>query len=76
MKVTRTYLSVTYCETHHKLSYTSRKRARQIARRHSEHKGVYRCKDNEDLWHVGSLPDPVKYGHIPKHEFFAQVANA
>jgi hypothetical protein len=76
MNAGKSYLAVTWCEAHEKLCYTSRKRARQIARRHPEHKSTFRCSVNENLWHIGTLPDPIKYGHIGKAEFFEKVANA
>ena len=74
MTAGRTRRAVAYCDTHQKLSYTNRKRARSIARLHPEHKSVYRCSDNELLWHVGSLPQAVKQGHVSKDEYYSWTA--
>lgn len=68
-----TNLAVAWCETHAKLSYTHRARARAIARRHSEHKSVYRCSANENLWHIGRLPESIRHGHISKDEYFGEA---
>lgn len=66
----KTALAVSWCDTHRKLCYTDRKRARTAARRHPEHKNSYRCTDNLALWHIGTLPDEVKHGHMTKDEYY------
>ena len=75
----KTAHSIARCEVHvgstgkHKLLYTSRRVARQIAKLHGEHKGVYRCSEQPDLWHVGRLPEAVRHGHLTKSEYYGSA---
>ena len=71
----KTASAVAWCPTHGKLSYTDRGRARKVANQHPEHKNVYRCTDNERLWHIGRLPDEVRHGHVTKEEYFGRWAS-
>jgi hypothetical protein len=71
----KTSTAIGYCDVHHKLLYTDRKRARSVARQHPEHKNVYRCNASQDMWHIGGLPDDVKHGHVTKDEFFSRSAS-
>lgn len=63
-------LNIAWCDACEKKSYTSRKAARRIARRHTEHKAVYRCPTNQLLWHVGRLPERVRQGEVTRDEFY------
>lgn len=74
MTVNKTRLAIGWCEEHEKLEYTSRKRARHVARQHHPSKSTYRCDVNPQLWHVGSLPSIVKQGHVDKDEYFGGAA--
>lgn len=65
----KTASAVAWCPVHGKLSYTDRKRARRVANQHPEHKNVYRCNDNDRLWHIGRLPDEIRHGHVTKDEW-------
>jgi hypothetical protein len=58
MTINKTALAVAYCDEHRKLLYLTRKHAKQIARRHPEHKTAYRCSEQPDLWHIGA-PHPL-----------------
>ena len=73
MKSNHSDYSVGFCEHHHKLWYTDRSRARRIANRHPEHKGVFRCEFNETLWHIGRIPEPVRRGVMTKAEFYGRA---
>jgi hypothetical protein len=69
MTVNKTALAVAWCDQHRKLSYRSRKDARKVARRHTDHKIAYRCLPNHpDLWHVGSIHPLVLAGAKTKDE--------
>jgi hypothetical protein len=68
--VNKTATAVAYCKVHHKLLYTDRKRARNIAKQHPQHKNVYRCEEHDGLWHIGALPIEIKHGHISKEDFY------
>jgi len=69
-----TALATAYCYTHKKLSYDSRRIAKQVARNHSDHKSTYRCSDNEALWHVGGLPPAVLHGEKTRDEFYGNAS--
>lgn len=62
--------SIGWCPVHQKRMYTDRKRARRVARQHSDHKNAYPCDANEGMWHIGGLPGPVIRGEMSKDEFF------
>jgi hypothetical protein len=66
----RISLSVGYCHDCEKLWYTDRRRARAVARQHPEHKSVYRCSVNPNLWHVGGLHPRVMEGQFTRTEFY------
>lgn len=66
----KTSTSVGWCPTHGKHWYTDRKRARRVANQHPEHKNVYRCDANPNLWHVGGLPAVIRHGYMTKDEYF------
>lgn len=70
----KTGSAVAYCDVHGKLSYTDRKRAKEVARQHSEHKNAYRCDDNPNHWHIGALPPEVRRGHLTKSEYYGRAA--
>lgn len=72
--VNKTASAIAWCETHGKLLYTDRKRARAVARQHPSHKNVYRCDVSEGLWHIGGLPEEVRHGHVTKDEFFGRAS--
>jgi hypothetical protein len=72
----KTSTAIGYCDVHRKLSYTDRKRARAVARQHTERKNVYRCTANEGMWHIGGLPEEVRHGHISKSEYFSNRRSA
>ena len=71
----KTASAVAWCYTHNKLLYTDRKRARNVARQHPQHKNVYRCDANTELWHIGGLPDDVKHGHVTKDDYYGRRAS-
>lgn len=51
-----------YCNSCGKIIYLERKAARHIARQHHPRKSVYRCPFNDMFWHVGGLPNVVRWG--------------
>lgn len=63
--------AIAWCDACEKKSYTSRKAARRIARRHTEHKTVYRCPINQMLWHVGRLAEAIRQGQVSREEFYS-----
>ena len=68
MAINKTALAVAYCDLHRKLLYLNRKQARQIARRHPDHKTAYRCSERPDLWHIGTPHPLVIAGKMTKDE--------
>ena len=64
--------AVSWCATHQKLLYTDRRRARRVARQHTEHKQAYRCDVNEGMWHIGGLPEVVRRGYTTKDKYFGR----
>jgi hypothetical protein len=64
--------AVSWCPEHQKLLYTDRKRARRVARQHSEHKNAFRCDVYQGMWHIGGLPDAIRHGHMTKAEYYAK----
>jgi hypothetical protein len=62
--------AIGWCETCQKLLYTDRKRARTVARQHHPHKNTYPCPVRGDLWHVGSLHEAIKHGHVTRDEYY------
>jgi len=71
-RLNKTATAIAYCDVHHKLLYTDRKRARSVARQHPEHKNVYLCSVSEAMYHIGRLPDEVRHGHMTKDEFYQE----
>jgi hypothetical protein len=74
MRGSRNHTPVGFCETHGKLWYTDRKRARVVARQHRERKSVYPCSDRPHLWHVGGLAEEVRKGHMTRDEYYHRSA--
>lgn len=70
-----TALASAWCEFHGKLSYESRRRAKQVARGHADHKSVYRCSQNPMLWHVGGLAPEVLHGEKTRDEYYGKSAS-
>lgn len=64
--------AVGWCPVHRKMLYTDRRRARRVARQHTEHKQAYRCDVSEGMWHVGGLPEPVRRGYTTKDKFYGR----
>ena len=71
-RVNKTASAIAYCDVHRKLLYTDRKRARSVARQHPEHKNVYPCSVNVELYHIGRLPDEIRHGHMTKDEYYGE----
>lgn len=69
-----TALATAYCYKHEKLSYSSRRIAKQVARNHADHKSVYRCDANPVLWHVGGLPPAVLRGEKTRNEYYGNAS--
>jgi hypothetical protein len=69
-----TALATAYCYKHQKLSYGSRRIAKQVARMHADHKSTYRCDDNDRLWHVGGLSQAVLHGEKTRDEFYGSAS--
>lgn len=63
-----------FCETHDKLLYTSRKKARNVARQHTKHMSVYQCSVTTHLWHVGSLALTVIQGEADRRTIYGKAA--
>lgn len=61
---------VGYCDHCGKVTYLRRQAARRIARRHHPHKSCYRCPENDNFWHVGSLPSEVRQGVVDRFEYY------
>jgi len=68
MTVNKTASAVAWCPVHGKLSYTSRKRAKAVARLHPGHKSTYRCDPQPHLWHVGELHPKIISGQTTREE--------
>lgn len=66
----RSTAAIGYCGGCQKLWYTDRRKARAIARQHHPHKGTYPCPVDGTMWHVGSLAEPIKQGHVTRDEYY------
>ena len=62
--------AIGYCPECEKLWYTDRNKARAVARQHHPHKNTYPCPEAPTMWHVGSLPDAVRQGHVTRDEYY------
>jgi hypothetical protein len=58
------------CRVCCKRSFINRKDAKRAGNNHHPRKGVYRCPANDQLWHVGALPDRVKQGTIGRDAIY------
>ena len=59
-----------HCEHCGKITYLSRRAARQTAKLHQPHKAVYRCPHYDQFWHVGGLAEPVRRGEVSREGFY------
>ena len=68
--------AVSWCATHGKLSYKSRKDARQIGKRHHPIKSPFPCDPDAifPVWHIGSLPTVVKKGIVGREGIYRREA--
>lgn len=71
----KTALFITWCKTHQKQSYSSKKRARKSLKLHSGHLNAYQCSDNPQLWHIGHLAPDVIKGHIDRETYYGRWAS-
>lgn len=74
-KNNKSALAVSYCDFHQKLSYSTKARAKKSARLHTEHLNVFRCTENEQLWHLGHLAPEVIKGHIDRGTYYGKWAS-
>jgi len=68
--MTRSAGAIGFCEECQKLWYTDRNVARTVARQHHPHKGTYLCPEVSTMWHVGSLAEPIRQGHVTRNEYY------
>jgi hypothetical protein len=66
--------AIGWCEACQKLMYTDRRRAKSVGKQHHPHKGTYVCPANGLMFHVGSLPEAIKQGHITRSEYYGGAA--
>lgn len=59
-----------WCEACQKKLFTDRKRARKVARQHHPHKGTYVCPVLPMFWHVGSLGEAIRQGHVTRDVYY------
>lgn len=59
------------CQTCGKRRYFSRRDARRVARNTPGHRlNTYQC-DEQPGWHIGHLPNRVRFGDVTRDEHFA-----
>lgn len=64
-----------WCDVHQKLLYSSRRKAKAVARlHHGEHKGVYQCTVQDTLFHVGGLAHRVIDGTYSREDFYGHAS--
>lgn len=61
-----------WCEACQKWWYTDKSRAKKVGRRHHPRKPAYPCPvtrgTDQELYHVGSLPLPVRQGFLTRDQ--------
>ena len=61
-----------WCNTCQKWWYTDKSRAKRVGRRHHPRKPAYICPETvgtaQELYHVGSLPLPVRQGFLTRDQ--------
>jgi hypothetical protein len=62
--------AIGWCGECQKLLYTDRKRAKVIGRQHHPRKGSYPCPINPLMFHVGSLAEAIRQGHVTRNEYY------
>jgi len=67
--------AVSWCATHRKQLFPTRKGARRAARLFpAEHKVAYECTALPGYFHVGSLPPSVIHGRITRDKLVEKVS--
>lgn len=74
MNINKTGYAIGYCDHHGKLMYNTRRRAKTVAKKHSQHKGVYECEITPGMYHIGKIPREVLHGEMTRDEFFGRFS--
>ena len=68
--------AIGWCEFCQKLSYSTRKAAARTAKQlHGSHVGAYPCRDPQvffPTWHMGTLADDVRHGHVTRDDYYGR----
>lgn len=70
----RSSRAIGWCPPCRKLLYSDRKTAKKVARAHREHKSEYPCPEQDNMWHVGGVPELVIRGEMTRAEYYKDVS--